>query len=105
MVGLLIVLVTFTILVAAALAVLVAVTVVPMFVTLQMAEARRFSTARWAAVSAATVLVGLASAYSVHKHHGKAAVLPLALTWVAPGMLWLLEQGQTRWGGRAGLHE
>ena len=107
MVGLLVATVTFTLIVVIAVALLVAVTVVPMFATLQMADARRFSTFRWGAVSAVTVLVGLGTAYLLHQHHAARviSVLPLVLTWAAPAVLWLLEEGQTRLGGRAGLHE
>lgn len=107
MVGLLVATVTFTLIVVIAVALLVAVTVVPMFATLQMADARRFSTFRWGAVSAVTVLVGLGTAYLLHQHHAVRviSVLPLVLTWAAPAALWLLEEGQTRLGGRAGLHE
>ena len=32
------------------------------------------------------------------------AVLPVVLTWAAPGVLWLLEGGD-QLGGRAGRHE
>jgi hypothetical protein len=105
--GLLVTLVTFTVIVALAVAVLVVVTVVPMFVALQMADARRFSTGRWGAISAIGVLVGLALAYELHKHHASAplVVLPLLVTWAAPAALWLLSEDQVRIGGRAGLHE
>ncbi|GAC1439808.1 MAG: hypothetical protein NVS3B26_05510 [Mycobacteriales bacterium] len=107
MIGLLVSLVTFPLIVALMLAVLVALTVVPVFFALQMADARRFSTARWCAVSAAGVVVGLGYAYVLHKHHVPRLVqlLPLVLTWAGPAALWLLEEGQTRYGGRAGRHE
>ena len=107
MVGLLVATVTFTVIVVVALALLAAVTVVPLFVTLQMADARRFSTFRWGAVSAVAVVVGLGAAYLLHKHDVARliSVLPLVLTWGGPAGLWLLEDGQTRVGGRAGLHE
>jgi Cu/Ag efflux pump CusA len=108
MVGLLVTLVTFTVLVAVAVAALVAVTVVPVFVALQMADARRFSTARWLVFSLLTVLVGVGYAYLLHKHTHVptiVALLPLGLTWAGPGALWLLEAGQTRIGGTAHRHE
>lgn len=106
--GLLVATVTFTVLVVLLLVVLVAITVLPLFVTLQMADARRFSTGRWFVVSAVAVLVGIGYAYVLHKHSHLPrgiALLPLVLTWAAPAALWLLEQGQTRLGGRAGQHE
>jgi hypothetical protein len=105
--GLLVATVTFTLIVVVLLAVLVVVTVLPAFVALQMADARGFSTGRWGALSVVTVALGLALAYLLHKH-GVArilVVLPLVLTWAAPAGLWLLESGQTRIGGKAGLHE
>ena len=107
MVGLLVATVTFTLIVIVVLAVLVAVTVLPAYVAVQMADARRFSTTRWFLVAGLTVLVGLLGAYELHKHDVARGLLlvPLALTWVAPVALWLLEPGQTRIGGRAGLHE
>jgi hypothetical protein len=107
MVGLLVATVSFTLIVTVVLAVLVAVTALPLFVALQMADGRRFSTTRWAAVATATIVVGLGLAYVLHQHGraGILVVLPLALSWAAPAVLWLLESGQTRIGGRAGLHE
>ena len=98
----------FTLIAALVTIVVVAVTVVPLYVALQMADVRRFSTARWMAVSTAGVLIGLAGAYTLH---GKddlpayVALIPLTLTWTGPALLWLLDQGQQRIGGRAGLHE
>jgi hypothetical protein len=107
MVGLLVATVTFTLIVVVILAVLVAVTVLPAYVAVQMAEARRFSTTRWFVLAAVTVLLGLAFAYVLHDHDRSRLLvaLPLVLTWAAPAGLWLLEPGQTRIGGRAGLHE
>jgi hypothetical protein len=105
--GLLVATVTFTVLVALVLAALVVVTVLPVFVALQMADARRFSTARWFAVSSFFVLVGLGYAYVLHKHGAARFLqpLPLLLTWAGPAALWLLEERQVRIGGRAGRHE
>ena len=105
--GLLVATVTFTVLVALVLAALVAVTVLPVFVSLQMADSRRFSTARWFALSAGAVVVGLGYAYVLHKHGASRILqpLPLLLTWAGPGALWLLEERQVRIGGRAGRHE
>lgn len=106
--GMLVATVTFTFIVVVLLAVLVAVTVVPVFVALQMADARHFSTWRWLVFSSITIAAGLGWAYLLHKHDGVpriVAALPLVLTWAGPAALWLLEEGQTRWGGRAGVHE
>lgn len=106
--GLLITTVLVTLAVTLMLAVLVAVTVAPMFLSLQLAEARRFSTARWLAWSAGTVALGLGCAYFLAARTSAptvVAVLPLALTWSGPAVLVLLEAGQTRYGGRAGQHE
>ena len=105
--GLLIATVTFTLIVIVLLAVLVSLTVLPLFIALQMAEARRFSTGRWGAIGAVTVLAGLVGAYLLHRHDAPrlVVVLPLVLTWAAPIILWLLEPAQTRIGGRAGAHE
>lgn len=107
MVDLLVTTVLFTLLVALMVALLVAVTVLPVFVALQMADVRRFSAARWFAVSAGTVLTGLGYAYVLHGRDLPRPVqlLPLVLTWAGPGALWLLEANQTRFGGRAGRHE
>lgn len=98
---------SFTVIVAFGVAVLVALTVAPVFVSLQMADARRFSTARWFVVSAGTVLAGLGYAYVLHGTDVPRVVqlLPLPLTWAGPGALWLLEGAQSRLGGRAGRHE
>lgn len=108
MIGLLVTTVTFTLIVVLSLAVLVGLTVLPVFVTLQMADARRFSTVRWFAFSVVTVLAGLGYAALLHKHGSvprPVTVLPLLLCWAGPGALWLLDEGQTRVGGRAGRHE
>ena len=90
MVGLLIATVTFTLIVAVLVAVLVAVTVVPVFAALQMADARRFSTTRWAVLSGVAVVVGLLLVYELHAHHVSRLVLlaPLLLTWAGPLTLW-----------------
>lgn len=107
MVGLLVATVTFTLIVALLVAVLVAVTVLPVYVAVQMAETRRFSTTRWFAVAGVMVAIGLLGAYKLHSGDVSRllVVLPLVLTWGGPAVLWLLEPGQTRIGGRAGAHE
>jgi multidrug efflux pump subunit AcrB len=107
MLGLLVATVMFTVIVAVVVAVLVAITVVPAYAAVQMAETRRFSTTRWFGVAAATILVGVLGSYVFHQHDLPRilVVLPLILTWAAPAFLWLLESGQVRLGGRAGVHE
>ena len=107
MVGLLVSTVSFTLIVAVLVAVLAAVTVLPVYVAVQMADARRFSTTRWFVIAGATVLLALLGAYTFHQHDVSRVlvVLPLVLGWAAPVVLWLLEAGQVRVGGRAGLHE
>ena len=107
MVGLLVATVTFTVVVIVVLAVLVAVTVVPVYVAVQMAETRRFSTTRWFVIGVVTVLVALAASYKLHEHDASRllVVAPLVIAWAAPVVLWLLEAGQVRVGGRAGAHE
>jgi hypothetical protein len=99
--------VVFTLIVAVLLAVGVAVTLLPAYVALQLADARRFSTARWFAVSAAGILGGLGLAYLLHGSGAPAvvALLPLVFTWLGPALLSLLDEDQTKLGGRAGRHE
>lgn len=106
--GLLVTLIVFSLAVAVGTALLVAVTVVPLYVALNMADGRGFSTARWFVVSGLLIAVGLGYAYLLHAHTKvptPVALLPAVLTWAGPGLLWLLEPGQTRLGGRAGRHE
>src|SRR4051794_9134461 len=108
MVDLVVAMVLFTAIVAVLTALAVAVTVAPVYVALNMADSRRFSTGRWALVSGAGVVLGVGYAYMLHRSHDLPLVitaLPLALTWVGPGLLWLLEPGQVKLGGRAGAHE
>jgi hypothetical protein len=85
----------------------VLVTVVPVYVALGMAESRRFSTARWGAVAAVFVVAALAASYVMHNSDVPKLLplLPLALAWGGPGLLWLLESDHVRIGGRAGQHE
>jgi hypothetical protein len=99
--------VLFTVLVALLVAALVLVTVAPLFVALQMADARRFSTGRWGALAGGAVVVGVAASYVLHSHDAPRllVLLPLLVTWAGPAALWMLEPGESRFGGRAGLHE
>src|SRR3954470_11212982 len=107
MIGMVVATVMFTVLVALLVAALVLVTVAPVFVALQMADARRFSTGRWLAVSAGAVVIGVLASYELHSHDSPRllVLLPLLLTWAGPAGLWMLEEGESRLGGRAGLHE
>jgi hypothetical protein len=100
--------VTFPLIVALGLAALAAVTLVPFVVALQMADRRRFSTARGGVVALGGSLLGLAGALLLWRAEGvptSATLLPLLLTWGGPGALWLLADDDVRVGGRAGAHE
>ena len=99
---------TAALLVALALGLLSAVTLAPFVVGLQMAEARRFSTARWGALTLAGVGVALLLALVLVRGDRVAtpvALLPLLLAWGGPAALWLLTEQDTGLGGRAGRHE
>lgn len=82
-------------------------TVVPYVVALDMAQARRFSTARAGALALTGVLVGLAGAFLLYRSDLPTVLLllPLGLCWLVPGALWLLDEGQVAVGGRQGAHE
>ena len=88
------------VLVAAGLAVLYAVTVVPFLVVVGRAERRGLSTGRWAAVSLAAVPMGLALALLARRADAARLlqVLPLALGY-APALALHLDRGP------AGRHE
>ena len=107
MIDLVVATVAFTVVVAVLLVGAVLVTVAPLYAALQMADARRFSTTRWAVVTGALIAIGLAYAWRLHSGDlpTVVALLPLALTWAGPAALWLLDESQARIGGRAGLHE
>jgi len=95
-------------LVALALALLSAVTLAPFVVGLQMAEARRFSTARGGALTLAGVGVSLLLVLTLVRGDRvptPVALLPLLLAWGGPAALWLLAEQDTGLGGRAGRHE
>ena len=98
----------FPLLVALAVALLAALTLVPFLVALQMADARRFSTARWGAVTIVASLLGLALALLVARSDSLpalAVLIPLAVTWAGPAALRLLTGEEELVGGRAGRHE
>lgn len=108
MVDVLLATVLFSVFVAVGLVVFIVVAVLPVFVALQLADARRFSTLRWLVFSGAGVIAGLGCTYLLHKRPGVPVVvafLPLGLTWAGPGALSLLAADQGRIGGRAGRHE
>lgn len=96
----------FALVVALALAVLYALTVVPVVLAIAMAERRGFPTARWTAAAIAGVLIGLALAVVLRRAGGHIGVqgAGLLLVFTAPMALWLLERGD-RLGGRGGRHE
>ena len=91
-------------LVAAGLAVLYAVTVVPFLVTVDLAERRGCSTGRWAGLSLAAVLVaaGLALAGLLAGAPRPLLLLVLGLAFLPAGVLALRSDTL---GGRAGRHE
>lgn len=108
MIDLLLAAVTFPLILAAGLAVLAALTLVPFVVALQMADSRSFSSTRWGAVALAGSLLGLLLAlvfYRSDRIPGPAALLPLTFTWTGPGLLWLLTGSEAVLGGRSGGHE
>ena len=108
MLDLLLAVVVFPLIVAVLLAALAAVTLVPFVVALQMADARAFSTTRWGAIALAGSLVGLALALLFYRSDSvpsAPALLPLLVTWLGPGLLWLLNGEEALVGGRAGAHE
>lgn len=82
-------------------------TVVPYVVALDLAQGRRFSTARSGALALGGVLVGLGGAFLLYRSDLPTVLvaLPLAMTWAVPGVLWLLDERQALLGGRAGAHE
>ena len=91
-------------LVAAGLAALYAVTVVPFLVTVDLAERRGCSTGRWAGLSLAAVLVavGLALGGLLAGAPRALAVVALAVGFVPAVVLALRSEAL---GGRAGRHE
>jgi membrane associated rhomboid family serine protease len=98
----------FPLIVAVALALLSAVTLVPFVLALQMAETRAFSTARWGAIALVGSLVGLLLMllfYRSDRIPTLASLLPLVFTWTGPGLLWLLTGEEALVGGRSGAHE
>jgi hypothetical protein len=96
----------FAALVALALAVLYAVTVLPFLLALSAAERGGLSTGRWAGVSLLAVVLALGLALVLARSGAGrlATLLPLALAFV-PAVAARLLAGDDRWGGRAGRHE
>ena len=108
MLDLLLAAVAFPLIVALALALLAAVTLVPFVAALQMAQTRAFSTTRWGAFALVACAIGLLLALVFYRSDSvpsAAALLPLVLTWAGPGALWLLTGEEAAIGGRAGAHE
>ena len=106
MLDLLAVTAAFTALVAAGLALLAAVTLVPFVVTLQLADARRFSPTRWGAASLAGSVLGLALALLIVRSDRPTALVAVGLlpALAGPALLKLLPTGAPL-GGRAGRHQ
>ena len=95
-------------LVAAGLALLSALTLAPFVVGLTMADARRFSCARWGTLTLAGIALALLLVLLLVRGDRvptPIALLPLLLTWGGPAGLWLLTERDTALGGRAGQHE
>ena len=91
-------------LVAAGLAVLYAMTVVPFLVTVELAERRGCSTGRWAGLSLAAVLLALALALAGLLAGAPRPLLLLALAvGFVPALVLALRSQDL--GGRAGRHE
>ncbi len=108
MIDLLLAAVAFPLIVALGLVVLALLTLVPFVLALQMADARAFSTTRWGVVSLVGSGVGLLLALVFLRSDrlpGPIALLPLAVTFAGPGLLWLLSGEEALVGGRAGAHE
>ena len=93
-------------LVAVGLGLLACFTLLPFFLTLQRADALRFSTARWGAISLAgsSAAIGFALLVLVSDRSPLLALLGLPLAGVGPLLLATL-RGDARVGGRAGDHE
>ncbi len=98
----------FTLVVAVLTAGLVLVTVAPLYLALQLADNRGFSTTRWTLITSSGVVAGLGAAYVLHGRDGTpsyAMVVALVLTYLGPLALLVLGPGQHGLGGRAGDHE
>lgn len=91
----------FALVVAVAMALLYALTVVPFLLAMRMAERRGFSTGRWGGLAVLGVLLALAFAFVVRRSGAPTLVqpLPLLLVVAAPAALWLTA-GTERLAGR-----
>lgn len=105
MTDLLLAAVALTALVAVGLAVLAALTVVPFMVSLQLAEARRFSPTRWGTLALAGSVFGLAVAALILRADSPTALAAVGLLpmLACPALLKLLPPGDPL-GGRTGRH-
>jgi hypothetical protein len=80
-------------------------TAVPLVVTVDMAERRRFSPARWGGAELVLLAVAALMAY-VGVRHAILMLVPAALLcWLTPLVLWLLSADDTGLGGQQGAHE
>jgi hypothetical protein len=97
----------FTLVVAVLCAAVAGLTVVPFVVALGMAERRGFSATRWGVVSLGGAALALAVGVALHRSDAPVALTALLvpITWVAPGVLWLLDGTEQGLGGRRGAHE
>ena len=95
-------------LVALALALLLAVSVLPYITTLWLAERHRVSASRWGSLALVTIVGALVvTAYLVLRTDQRllVALPPLVFCWLAPGALLLLGDEASTLGGRVGQHE
>lgn len=94
-----------TVVVAVALALLAAVTLVPFVVTLQRADARGVAAARWAVVSLVGSVAGLAAVLLIVRSDRPTALAVFGLLPVlaGPALLSLLSKNEAV-SGRAGRH-
>jgi hypothetical protein len=83
----------------------VALVVLPFVLTVDMAERRGFSTARWGAVALVDAGLALATASLVLKHSALLLVLSAVLAWAAPAALSLMDRSQALLGGYQGRHQ
>lgn len=96
----------FTLAVAVGLLVLVAVTVVPFVLALQVADRRGLAVARWGTLTLGAVLLALAGAFLVRRSSLPTVVKlgPLAFGYVGPALAALISPGSTL-AGRPGRHQ
>jgi uncharacterized membrane protein YadS len=98
-------LVTTLLLLVVVLSLVVATTVLPFVLTVDMAERRGYSTFRWGTIELAALAVAAAMVWKLQHHSILLLVLPLEVCWLAPELLSLLTPQQSDLGGVQGAHE